>query len=65
MRKRREEKTVHQQLKRPLTHSEHQDFWNIPKSVLKSEESEAYNHQEVSRIKKQKSEIRETQEKQK
>jgi hypothetical protein len=59
-RKRREGKTVHQQLKRPLTHSEHQDFWNIPKSFPKSKESDVYNHQEVSRIKKRKSEIKET-----
>jgi hypothetical protein len=59
-RKRREEKTVHRQLKRPLTHSEHQDFWNIPKSVPKSKESGAYSHQEESRIKKRKSEIKET-----
>jgi hypothetical protein len=51
-RKRREERIVHCQLKRPLTHSEHQDFWNMPKSVPKSKESGAYNHQEVSIIKK-------------
>jgi hypothetical protein len=51
---------VHRQLKRPLTHSEHQDFWNIPKSVLKSEESGVYSHQEESRMKKRKSKIKGT-----